>query len=223
MIENKGLFIAFEGIDGSGKTTQLKRFVEYLFYKDKHNHIILTREPYKETKIRKLLREGTDPLSQASLIANLFINDRKQHVEELILPSLEKGFHVVTDRYKLSTIAYQSAQGMDVAELIRKHVNLPVPNMTFIMDIPAKKAFARMSGESGRDPHKFESNIEFLEKIRKQFIQSQKSLPKERIFVINGDRDAEQIFNEIISIFEKEISNPPAKTSRSLFGIFRRY
>src|SRR3989338_2485061 len=99
-----GIFVVFDGIDGCGKTTQLKKFVDYIFQRNKYNNIIVTREPYKETDARKILYEGRDSSSQSEKLADLFINDRKRHAEDLIMPSLNKGWYVVCDRYKLSTI-----------------------------------------------------------------------------------------------------------------------
>ena len=95
----KGLFITFEGIDGSGKTTQMKKFSEFLFDLDKHNHVISTRNPYKDTNIRAILREENDPMTQSDRLADLFIEDRKKQCEEIIVPNLEKGFYVVQNSF----------------------------------------------------------------------------------------------------------------------------
>lgn len=109
MNQKRGMFIAFEGIDGSGKSTQIKKFVLYLFDRDKHNHIVLTRNPYKDMNIRAILRADDDAMSQAEKLADLFIEDRRIFVEELVKPALEKGHTVITDRFKLATISYQAA------------------------------------------------------------------------------------------------------------------
>ena len=200
----RGLFIAFEGIDGSGKTTQMKKFVEYLFSKNKHNHIVLTREPYQETNIRKVLFEGGNPETQAEKLAELFVQDRKKHVNDLILPSLEKGMHVICDRYKLSTIAYQAAQGLDFQKLKEMHKSLVIPDITFVIDLSASEAGERMKGEEGRKAHKFEANLEFLEKVRENFKNSKELLKEEKILIIDGNRGADEIFIEIKDIFERE-------------------
>nr|AIA16084.1 Dihydrofolate reductase [uncultured bacterium] len=193
----KGLFIVFEGIDGCGKTTQLKRLVEYLFAKSKYNHLVVTREPYQETKIRNLLHAETDPHSQAEQIAQLFIADRKNHAEHLITPSIQKGMHIISDRYKLSTIAYQHAQGLPLQRLIDMHYGLPIPDITFVIDLPAKVAAQRMSKESSRKAHKFEANLEFLEQVRMNFHKAKEALPQEKIFILDGQRAPEVIAAEI--------------------------
>ena len=198
----RGIFITFEGIDGCGKSTQIKKFVNYLFSKDKHNHVVFTRNPYKDTNIRAILREDDDPLTQAEKLANLFIGDRKVQAEELIKPNLEKGFFVVSDRYKLSSIAYQSAQGIDIQDLINRHEGFPIPDITFIIDLSSEIASERMKNEAERSEHKFEANLDFLEKTRQNYHQSKELLSGEKIFIIDGNRDIEEIFNEIVSIFE---------------------
>lgn len=201
-----GLFIAFEGIDGSGKTTQLKKLVEYLFAKSKYAHVVVTREPYKETSIRKILHEQ-DVIKQAERLAGLFIEDRKKHASELISPLTEKGFHVITDRYKLSTLAYQSAQGLPIDSLISLHNGLPVPQITFIIDLPASEADKRMNSEANRKKHKLEENTEFMEKVREQFKAAKSALAHEKIFVIDGNRDSELIWGEVKETFERELGH----------------
>lgn len=209
------LFITFEGIDGSGKSTQLFLFIKYLSSLNKHNHIVLTREPYKDTDVRKILNAEQNPLTQAEKLADLFIEDRKKHAYELILPSLEKGLHVVSDRYKLSTIAYQSAQGLPIKELINKQSKLPVPDICFLIDLPAISAAKRMrSDESTRaKAHKFEADIDFLEKVRQQYLQAKLLLNDENIFVINAERPIDQIFAEIKEVYNTlTLSKPNTKS-----------
>lgn len=198
------MFIVFDGVDGSGKTTQFNKFVKYLFAKHKHNHLVLTREPYQETDIRKLLYAEDDPLTQSEKLAELFVADRKKHADELIVPCVEKGLFVISDRYKHSTIAYQTAQGMDMQKLIEMHENLPVPAITFIIDVSIDEAFRRMAGDEGRKSHKFEKNRDFMEKVRENFRKEKEALSGEKVFVIDGERNPDEIFREIKEIFERE-------------------
>jgi len=200
----KGMFIVFEGIDGCGKSTQIKKFAEYLFSKDKHNHVILTRNPYKDTDIRGILRQDDDPLTQSDKLANLFIEDRKLHAQEVIIPGIEKNHFVVSDRYKLSTIAYQGAQGLSILDLIKRHEKLPIPDITFIIDLSAQDSALRMKKEESRSEHKFEADLNFLENVRQNYLKTKDFLTNEKIFIIDGKRDIDSIFNEIVSIFEKE-------------------
>lgn len=207
MTSIKPLFITFEGIDGSGKSTQVMMFVKHLASLNKHNHIVLTREPYQDTNIRKILMEETDAKSQSEKLADLFIADRRRHVEELIIPSLKQGLHVVSDRYKFSTIAYQSAQGIPIETLIEKQSNLPVPDVCFMIDLPAKSAAIRMHNEKTRQKeHKFEADLNFLESVRQQYLKAKLLLPEENIFVINAERTPEEIHEEIKFILDQVIN-----------------
>lgn len=208
--EKRGIFVAFEGIDGCGKSTQIKKFAEYLFLRDKHFHIVLTRNPYKDVDIRKILREDNDPLSKASELADMFIDDRRIQTKETVIPNLLKGHFVITDRFKLSTVTYQGAQGISMKELLERQKDLPVPDITFVVDLPAVEASLRMKKDCMREngkEHKFETNVDFLESIRQNYFKAKEMLPEERIFIINGNRDADAIASEIRDIFEREIIN----------------
>jgi len=204
----KGIFITFEGIDGCGKSTQIRELVKHIFEKNKHNHIILTRNPYKDANIRKILTQDSDPHSQAEKLAEMFINDRINHTNELIIPNLKAGRFVISDRYKLSTIAYQSAQGLDIKSLIERQSFLPIPDMCFIIDTSPEESSKRMKKEDvsirGKE-HKFESHLDFVKKLRENYHKSKELLPNEKIFIINGERSPEDISNEIKQIFDKEI------------------
>lgn len=208
--QKRGVFIAFEGIDGCGKSTQIRELVKHIFEKDKHNHIILTRNPYKDTNIRAILREDNDPITNANKLAEVFVNDRKKHVEEIVLPNLKHGHFVVTDRYKLSTISYQGAQGIPIPQLIEMHANLPIPNITFIVDVSPEEASRRMQQENvsirGKE-HKFEAHLEFVKKIHANYKNAPNLFPNEKIFIINGERSREEISNEIKNIFNNEMEN----------------
>ncbi|NCO11445.1 dTMP kinase [Candidatus Pacearchaeota archaeon CG_4_9_14_0_2_um_filter_39_13] len=204
---NKGLFIAFEGIDGSGKSTQIRELVQHIFNKSKYHHVVLTRNPYKDISIREILHQDIDPHSQAEKLADLFISDRKQMAEDVVLPNLQKGCFVITDRYKLSTIAYQSTQGLDMQALIDKQDALPKPNLTFIIDVSAEEAMNRMKKEDinvrGKE-HKFEASLDFIRTLRENYHKIPSLLKDEKIFIINGERSPSEIAEDIKNIFDKE-------------------
>jgi dTMP kinase len=196
----KGLFIAFEGIDGSGKSTQVWKFAKYLAEVSKYNHIIMTREPWKDVNIRKMLRENDDPYSQAIELARMYIEDRKTHVLELIMPNIRKGIHVITDRYAFSTLAYQQAQGISLKELINMHKGLPIPDLIFIVDLDPKIALKRMQKDSKRDKskaHRFEKDIGFMRKLRKNYLELAK-LESHRVIILDGSKTPEEIFEKQI-------------------------
>lgn len=208
--EKKGIFVAFEGIDGCGKSTQIRKLVNHIFEKSKYHHIILTRNPYKDVNIRKILTEDNDPLTQAEKLADLFINDRKKQVGELVKPNLEMGHFVISDRYKLSTITYQAAQGLKMEDLIKRHEDLPIPNITFIIDVSPEVATERMKKEDvtirGKE-HKFEANLDFVKKLRENHHKAKEIFEKsgEKVFIINGEQEPERVFEDIKGIFEKEV------------------
>ena len=182
----KGRFIVFEGIDGSGKSTQAAYFAETLFLSDKRNTVVLTREPYDPENIREIrqrLRQETDARANAEKMAELYIADRKKHVAELISPQLAAGVHVVSDRYELSTIAYQSAQGLDIEDLFLRHQELPVPDLTFFIDVPVEVAFQRTDRQEG----KFEQ-LEFQKELREKYFRAIKRAEQkgQKIIIIDA-------------------------------------
>jgi len=202
---SKGRFIVFEGIDGCGKTTQFMKFINYLYNKDKHNHILMTREPWKERKIREILREDDDAFSQAEKLANMFVKDRREHVSKLIIPNLNTGINVISDRYLFSTICYQTAQGLSMQRLIEMHRGLIVPDLIFILDLSLKEAGKRMKKEI-RNEQKFEKNKEFLEKVRKNYLKMPEVFKKHNnIEIINSNQTIRKVHDDVVSAFESRI------------------
>lgn len=199
-MENKrGLFVTFEGIDGCGKSTQVWKLAKYISNLSKYNHIFVTREPYKNQDIRKILQEDSDPYSQGRKLAKMFVTDRRVHAEEIIIPNLERECHVISDRYDLSTLAYQQTQGVQLRELINMHRGIIKPNLTFIVDVPAEIAIERMKKDNERNvEQKFEKQIEFIEKLRQNYLALQKQLPERRIIIIDGTPSVEDIFEKQI-------------------------
>lgn len=201
MQEKRGKFIVLEGIDGCGKSSQMFNIAKFITNKSKYNHILVTREPYKSREIRQILRQDSDSYSQARKLAELFIQDRKEHIEEIILPALSKGVHVISDRYKLSTIAYQSVQGIPVQELIDAHKGMLIPDIIIIIDVPVEVAEKRMRKEI-RNENKFEANTEFKDKLRQRYLEMPKVLNGEKIVVIDGTKTIEETGKEIIEILQ---------------------
>lgn len=203
MTGKKGFFIVIEGIDGSGKSSQMTNIANYLLKLNKYNNVLLTREPYKIREIRDILRQEDDPYSQAQKLAELFIKDRKEHIDELILPALNKGVYVISDRYKYSTIVYQSVQGIPIQDLIDMHKDMIIPDLILIFDSPIEVVRERMSRDM-RDEHKFESNIEFQEKLRQKYLELPKIFPDEKIIIIDGNKTIKEVEKELIEILKKE-------------------
>jgi len=202
-----GLFITFEGPDGSGKTTQSK-----LLYKEllrQNRPVIWTREPGgTETgqKIRKLLLD--DPAVKLTPETELFLftADRAQHLTEIIRPALAKGKIVICDRYIDSTTAYQAGgRGFDTDMI--KNLNAYstgglTPDLTFLLDVPSDIGLKRATR---RKSDKFEQeSLDFHQKVRQKYLKLAKNNP--RIVVLDGSEQIDVIFQKIKVYIEKNCS-----------------
>ena len=194
----RGLFITFEGIDGCGKSTQVRMLAKHLLEISKYNHVLVTREPFKDRKIRKILKEDDNPYSQAYELAKLYIEDRKKHVQEVIIPNLKMGNHVISDRYSFSTLSYQQAQGVEIIDLLNMHKGLPIADIIFIIDVPAETAIKRMKKDKIRKTEqKFEKDEDFIKKLRKNYLEL-KNLDLHNVVLIDGRKKPKQIFEKQI-------------------------
>ena len=194
------MFIVFEGIDGCGKTTQIFLLANHLYSLSKYSHILITREAYKDRKIREVLIQD-ESKDKADKLTKLFVQDRKEHVSDLITPSLNKKVIVISDRYKYSTICFQAAQGQDMNELIKMHEDMPIPDFIFILDVPSDVAFNRINLRNKvtnkTESNKFEENSNFLEKTRQNYLKLKEILPEENIIIVDGSSPPEQVFLKI--------------------------
>jgi dTMP kinase len=143
MAVNRGRLVALEGLDGCGKTTQAARIAEAL--RARGRDVVCTREPTDGAigrKIRALARSG-GPLPAAQEL-QLFTDDRRDHVAQLIEPSLAAGRWVITDRYFLSTVAYQGARGLDWRQILAaSEAEFPAPDAALLFELPAAEGLAR--------------------------------------------------------------------------------
>lgn len=142
----RGAFIVFEGIDGSGLTTQALRLRQWC---RRHRlSVHLTREPSPGRVgrlVRRLLRNGPGPLDQDErLLALLFAADRAEHLQREIRPRLDAGTHVVCDRYLLSSLAYQSVT-LPVPWLQALNSPFPAPDLTVLLVVPPEIALRRIA------------------------------------------------------------------------------
>lgn len=198
----KGKFIVFEGIDGCGKGTQIKKTASYIFDKSKDYDIFLTREPTRDFKeIRKKMADDKSAYDNNEWYAKMFVADRKNHIEKYILPNIKKGVHVLSDRYKHSTIAYQNTQGMPLKELLEMHKDLLVPDLTFIFDCSHKTAYSRRQSEGATD--NFEKDIGFQKKLAEKYASMKDILLEDNIIMIDAEDTIENIFKKV----KKEIDN----------------
>ncbi len=203
----KGLFITFEGIEGCGKSTQAKLLRKYL--KKKGWSVFLTREPGGpkiSEEIRELLlsTDNKEMLPETEVL--LYMASRSQHTGEWIIPALQKGKMVISDRYYDSTLAYQgAARRIDIKliDTITKFATFGLkPDITFLVDLPAEIGLSRISKQDA-DRLEMES-IEFHKKVRVGFIEIAKR-EKERYIIVDGTKSVEEIHNEIMKIMEVKL------------------
>lgn len=201
MTEMRGWFISFEGIDGSGKTTQIKAAAD--FFRTRGYTVVITREPggtFLGRRLRKILLEEEGALSEEAELL-LYGADRSQHLAEVIRPALNKGAVVLTDRYADSTIAYQGyGRGLDLA-LIAKINEIASgglwPDLTFLLDLDVKAAFARIAeSRSGGYDRMEEENAAFFRRVREGFLALAEKEPV-RFRTVDASRDSRAVFAAI--------------------------
>ncbi len=198
-IMQKGLLIVFDGIDGCGKTTQIQMVGDKL--KAMGYPIYRTSEPsgneYGQL-MRKRLKEPHSKILDPYIDALLFTLDRYDHCMREIIPELNQGHIVLTDRYYYSTIAYQTAQGVDKKWLINLQQFLMTPNVYFLFDIDPKIALSRITNREIKE--RFEKE-EFLTKVRKNFLNT-KAFVNVFVDIIDASLDVEKITNQILTVLQ---------------------
>lgn len=195
----KGLFITFEGIEGSGKSTQAEALAAY--FTAHKIPFVVTREPggtVISEKIREILLapEHTKMNPETELL--LYMASRSQHTKEVIIPALEEGKHVICDRYYDSTLAYQgAARELDtnfIEQLIKFATYSTSPDITFLLDVTLEESARRMKD---RDKDRIEQEAkEFHQKVRDEFLNLAKKYSN-RYIVIDGIQEPTIILNKI--------------------------
>ncbi len=186
------MFIVFEGIDGTGKSTQVQMLAAAL---QKKGHEVITSKEPTDGPYGKRLRDSaeTGRLSPQDEL-DLFHLDRKEHVTELINPALERGATIILDRYYFSTMAYQGIRGFDPQEI--RQINeafAPQPHHVFILEVPIDTALTRIGGRDGQ-ANEFEQR-EFLEKCHEIFA----ALPDDFITRIDASQSPEEVHAAILA------------------------
>ncbi len=164
---SKGLFIVIEGIDGTGKSTQVKRLGDW--FTGQGREVVLGREPTDGPWGRKLRESASTGRLLPEDELQYFLNDRRQHVEEVISPSLSAGKVVILDRYYFSNMAYQGARGFDPQEIRRlNEAFAPQPDLLLILDLDVDEARERI-GVRGDTANEFEKRGN-LQRCREIFL-----------------------------------------------------
>lgn len=202
----RGLFITFEGPDGSGKTSQVKRLAARL--QQKGVDVVMTREP-GGTRISDGVRsiilspENTEMADQTEVL--LYAASRAQHVHEVIIPALRRGAVVVCDRYIDASIAYQGyGLGQDPAqvEAINRYASSGLqPDRTYLLDVPVEVSSGRLLKRAGGGSETALDRIEMKDKdyhqrVREAFLLIARMNPQ-RVQLVNADRTEEEIAADI--------------------------
>ena len=212
------MFITLEGIEGSGKTTQIARLVDFL--EGKGLECIATRQPGGTLigkNIRSILLDPASKTLEPTAELLLYMADRAQHIHELIRPCLMDGKTVVCDRYYDATVVYQGfARGLDI-KLIRKLHHLLFeglkPDITLLLDLPPrlglKRAWEQLNtGQRSGQESRFEAEkVAFHEKVRAGYLELARHEP-DRIRVIDAVPPPDQVFADISKIVSAFIIQP---------------
>lgn len=205
-----GWFITFEGVEGSGKTTQIRLAGEFL--RGKGLPVVMTQEPGGTPlgdRIREILlnRNGFDISAEAEVF--LFAAARAQNTDAVILPALEKGQIILCDRFSDATIAYQAYGRMlsleAVWEICRFASRGLSPHLTLLFDLPVEmglaRAFRRIAGreENSREDRFEREHLDFHRRIREGYLAIAREAP-DRVRLIDASRDIESTRREVRTI-----------------------
>ena len=200
----RGLFITFEGPDGSGKTTQVRLFGENL--KKLGFEVTTTREPGGtriSDAIRSILLDAQNTMMAPMTEAMLYAAARCQHVREVIRPAVEAGQIVICDRFYDSSVAYQAfGRGLGEEDIIKLNafaLEGLVPDLTFLLDVDAVRGLARVGGRAKKDRLENEA-VAFHEMVRNAFLTIAGREPK-RVKVVDAARNIKDVEAEIMRIF----------------------
>jgi dTMP kinase len=193
----EGIFIAFEGGEGSGKSTQARLLKEW--FEAEGKSVILTREPGGSKlgmDLRKILLDNATGEISPRAEALLYAADRANHVYSVIRPALHRGDVVITDRYFDSSIAYQGAgrilSSNEVARISRWATESLYPTLTIILDQPADIGLARITSADRLESE----SLEFHNRVRQEYLQVATFDP-ERYLVLDARKPIEEIHTEI--------------------------
>lgn len=191
--KKSGLLIAFEGIDGTGKSTQIRMLAEAL--ERDGCPVVSTREPTSGQygqQIRELYSNRDTASPEKEL--DLFIADRREHVSEVIAPSLAAGKIVLTDRYYFSTAAYQGAAGHDPDAILRQNEEFaPVPDLVILLVLTVAEGVQRIQTLRGETLNDFEQESE-LKKVSAVF----DNLRRDCIKRVDAARSVDQVHEDVM-------------------------
>jgi len=199
---NKGKFIVFDGLDGSGQSTQSGLLRDFLL--EKGFEVILTKEPTMDSEAGRKIRKVLDKkLSIGSKeLQELFTQDRKEHLENTVIPALKQGKIVISDRYFFSSFAYGVANGLDLEWLIEINNSFLLPDIIFLLEVKPEVCIKRIEGR-GLEKTLFEKK----KKLEKTW-ETYKILPDrfENAYLLDGERSIGEIFKETKEILSNKLN-----------------
>ncbi|WP_028712037.1 dTMP kinase [Paracoccus sp. J55] len=201
------MFISFEGIDGSGKSTQARRLAQVL--NARGIETLLTREPGGSEgaeEIRRLLVEGRGERWSPETELLLFTAARRDHVERLIRPALARGAWIVTDRFADSSRVYQGLARADLRHLVEELHRLTIgiePDRTFIIDVDPEVALARGQARGGIEDRFETLGLAFQRRLREGFLALAAEAPG-RIHVIDGSGSEDEVAARVLAALSVE-------------------
>ncbi len=207
--KGRGLFLTFEGIDGSGKSTQCRLLAEHL--RGLEREVVLTREPGGSAgaeEIRRLVLEGDPDRWSAETEILLFTAARRDHLERTILPALAEGKVVVCDRFADSTRMYQGLSRGDLRATVDKLHALMIgrePDLTILIDMDPTTGLSRAKGRQGTEERFEDFGLELQEKMRAGFLSLAAEF-SDRFRVIDGARPIEAVSAAVAEVVEAALA-----------------
>lgn len=207
-MKEKGYFISFEGIDGSGKSTQIQklaRFLETLGF-----DVIITREPGGSVggeEIRNLLLQGNVDRWSAETEILLFTAARRDHLERIILPAMEDDKIVICDRFTDSTRMYQGMRGpnlRNLVDMLNEKIISCDPDLTIVIDIDPQISLKRAKSRETVEERFEDFGVEMQLNMRNGFIELAKEFSN-RIEVVNGQQSVDDLAKDICSIVKAKL------------------
>lgn len=193
----RGKLIVFEGIDGTGKSTHIARLKASL--EERGITTVVSYEPTHGQWGRILRDSATSGRLPVDEEVELFLKDRREHVDELIMPALKRGDWVLLDRYYLSMMAYQGARGMDVQRIREANEAFaPVPDLVLWLDLPVDRALERIGGRGQSDSFEGE---DMLRACRDVFA----SIDEPWMVRIDADSDRETVGGRVVDAVDSTL------------------
>ena len=209
MSAQPGVFLSFEGIDGSGKSTQTRLLADHL--RAQGREVVLTREPGGSPgaeEIRALVLQGDPDRWSAETELLLFTAARRDHLERTILPALEAGKVVICDRFADSTRMYQGLSRGDLRGAVDQLHTLMIgrePDLTILIDMDPATGLARAKSRNSVEERFEDFGTELQEKMRAGFLDLAQEFA-ERFRVIDGSQDMEAVARDIASVVDRHLT-----------------